>query len=301
MQRINKYDTLKGILILLMVLGHVIGSVGGGEITRAIRFWLYTFHMPLFMCISGRFAQFKPAEAAIYALLSVIFEAWFVLVLALYYCCIPLLARVKGKKQQLAVFVSLIAVGLLAGFLPLSNKHTTLMRCFTFAPYFVLGYYRICEWKSIKHKRLLGMTLFVFTLFIMPMLYSTGHVALLLSDQYMHHFLGHRTLAYIIGVLWIWWFLNTTTNHHIPVFTKLGKCTLWIYLLHEPMLPMVKILLQSITQAMGAKPLWLHLSITVLWILLLWPVAMLLQRGLQIILKQCKPLNKWFQRKCMPK
>lgn len=43
-------DVVKGILILLVILGHVIlGTIQN----NFIRFFIYTFHMPMFLFISG--------------------------------------------------------------------------------------------------------------------------------------------------------------------------------------------------------------------------------------------------------
>ena len=51
------FDILKGIGILLMVLGHYFTS------ESIIRVYIYSFHMPLFMLISGYF--YKPKEVMI--------------------------------------------------------------------------------------------------------------------------------------------------------------------------------------------------------------------------------------------
>jgi fucose 4-O-acetylase-like acetyltransferase len=56
MDRQRWIDELRGVAIILVIVGHVIGgvdvSIGGGE-TNAIREALYAFHMPLFFMISG--------------------------------------------------------------------------------------------------------------------------------------------------------------------------------------------------------------------------------------------------------
>lgn len=46
------WDTLKGILIVLVVLGHT-GTALGEKILSVI----YSFHMPLFLFISGYFSK----------------------------------------------------------------------------------------------------------------------------------------------------------------------------------------------------------------------------------------------------
>lgn len=55
MNRDLSIDSLKGYLIILVILGHLIGSLGiqGGAYWNLI----YTFHMPLFVLISGYFSR----------------------------------------------------------------------------------------------------------------------------------------------------------------------------------------------------------------------------------------------------
>lgn len=46
-KRLNWVDYIKGIGIILVVIGH---TTSIGDIWKT---WIYTFHMPLFFCISG--------------------------------------------------------------------------------------------------------------------------------------------------------------------------------------------------------------------------------------------------------
>ena len=56
MARNYKYDNLKALLIFLVVFGHVLESVPG-EYRRIIYLAIYTFHMPMFIYISGYFSK----------------------------------------------------------------------------------------------------------------------------------------------------------------------------------------------------------------------------------------------------
>lgn len=67
----NEYDLLKGVAILLVVIGHV--TIGfhdgnhGAESTRLaemVTFGIYLFHMPLFMAISGAVYELSRRKAA---------------------------------------------------------------------------------------------------------------------------------------------------------------------------------------------------------------------------------------------
>ena len=298
--RINKYDTLKGILIILVLLGHIIGAQGGGLCSRFAVFLTYAFHMPLFMTITGRFAKFKPIDAVFYTILFFVFNAWFIVATALFYFMMPLFARIKKKKHQLLLIGGLIILGLISGYLPLGEDHPVIARLITFLPYFLLGYYRVFEWKPVKHKILLGIALFVFTMIFLPPICEFVLVPLFMCDQYGRHFLWQRLLAYALGSLWTWWLLTVTTDKEVPVFTKLGKCTLWIYLLHEPMIPLVLFLLNHWHASIGKTLFITQLGVSVVWCALLWPIAILLQKGTQWLMKQWKPLNEKLQAKLMP-
>lgn len=65
-ERIYKFDNLKAVLIFLVVFGHFLELVEGHELLYLV---IYSFHMPLFMFLSGYFARFdkkKILEQLIY-------------------------------------------------------------------------------------------------------------------------------------------------------------------------------------------------------------------------------------------
>ena len=60
-QRDARFDNLKGILIFLVVFGHLLELVGGPAAAWLYRL-IYSFHMPAFVFCSGWFAQFDAAR-----------------------------------------------------------------------------------------------------------------------------------------------------------------------------------------------------------------------------------------------
>ena len=62
MTRLIWIDRLKGLLIILVVLGHAIQEVLGGKCFDN-HLWniIYSFHMPAFMAVSG-YLNFRPRE-----------------------------------------------------------------------------------------------------------------------------------------------------------------------------------------------------------------------------------------------
>lgn len=49
--RFELIDFAKGLAIILMVIGHA--TLEGGPVTRYLHVFIYTFHMPFFLIISG--------------------------------------------------------------------------------------------------------------------------------------------------------------------------------------------------------------------------------------------------------
>lgn len=57
-KRIQKWDNIKFFLIFLVVLGHIADIYANtSHATGILRFYIYTFHMPLFLFISGLFGK----------------------------------------------------------------------------------------------------------------------------------------------------------------------------------------------------------------------------------------------------
>lgn len=56
--RIQRWDNIKFLLIFLVVLGHIADIYANvSNATGVLRFYIYTFHMPLFLFISGLFSK----------------------------------------------------------------------------------------------------------------------------------------------------------------------------------------------------------------------------------------------------
>lgn len=60
--RDGNIDVLKGVLMILVIWGHAIGQLGSGFINEHLQFFIYLFHMPVFILISGYFMKYKGLE-----------------------------------------------------------------------------------------------------------------------------------------------------------------------------------------------------------------------------------------------
>lgn len=56
--RIQWPDLLKAFAITLVVIGHVISTYDSRGYHATIAEWIYSFHMPLFMMLSGMFFKY---------------------------------------------------------------------------------------------------------------------------------------------------------------------------------------------------------------------------------------------------
>ena len=167
--RDDYFDTLKFILITFVVFGHVLDCYHYDRVLLAIDNTIYTFHMPLFVFISGYFCKsdtdrrkkarnpLRLAEplivfqilqymqplisgeiSIISALINPAWSMWYLYSLItwriLAYVAPRSITNSFGATMSIA-----IASSLLGGFIPISGE-LSVQRTFTFVPFFFLGY-----------------------------------------------------------------------------------------------------------------------------------------------------------------
>lgn len=179
-KRLLYYDILKAVLIFFVVLGHSIDTFSTNTALKTVYLCIYTFHMPLFVFISGFFSKWNKRKFFGYFLLYFIFTIlqillkvfvispnasytfskilkmfvnplwglWFLPALAVWLLCAKFFKKVKVWHILVAVIVTL---GL--GFVPFINSEFTLSRIFYFFPFFLMGKY--CKQNKEKFSILL--------------------------------------------------------------------------------------------------------------------------------------------------
>lgn len=166
--RVEWLDSLKGILIILVVVGHFLLPVwdAGGPITAVYQL-IYLFHMPLFVFVSGLFAKHtvdaqgrlrvdriltyfligfaystllrvcEGSSLSFEALLSFPSAPWHVISLGSWMVLVPLLNRLRPTwGVAIAALISVVST--------VQDTQTdffALSRTALFLPFFVLGYY----------------------------------------------------------------------------------------------------------------------------------------------------------------
>ncbi len=163
-ERSTYWDSVKAILIFLVVLGHT-GTALGNSVLSVI----YAFHMPLFMFVSGFFTKKKSIDQfrkgiskliilfvifdVLYILLDCVlgtpitirrlmipsFAMWYILALIYYRVFIQFVPE-RVLRYPAVVVIGSMVVGLMAGYIPLDSE-MSFQRAFTFFPFFMLGYY----------------------------------------------------------------------------------------------------------------------------------------------------------------
>ena len=179
-------DNVKGLLIVLVVLGHMVGqTVGSSPGGRTIYTFIYLCHMPAFVMLSGMLSATeltgrraaslirdllapyvvfqllymsfytvmdKPMPWTVNEFLSPIYHLWFLPALFIWRMLAPLFAQLRGA------IVIAIVVSLSAGAATVFGHALSLDRVAGMLPFFVLGVWLIANYVSAVVAQPLGLT-----------------------------------------------------------------------------------------------------------------------------------------------
>lgn len=263
------FDNGKFILIFLVVFGHLISPVKDqSELLFTIYNFIYTFHMPAFILISGYFTKgfFKTGYLrkilkkllVPYVIFQIIYSfyyynlydktdlsfslfqphwsLWFLLSLACWNLLLPLFLRLKHP------LIWSLAIGVAVGYIPDMGTWLSLSRTFVFFPVFLAGHFLNKE----HVKNMLQPGVRMTALGILSVLFLTYHFVLpdatkewLLASSSYAEILGHnvwysgfiRLLIYAAVFMTTFCVLAIIPKRQF-FFTKLGPYTLYVYLLH---------------------------------------------------------------------
>jgi len=259
MQRNMLFDSLKFGLIYLMVFGHTL-QYNSGSIKDAIYGFIYSFHMPLFIFVSGYFSKninlgkYKKSFISLiitftifqfiysFPLLFLDFKEWLIffvkpkgwyIIGLLVWRLLFLLAKDKFSKYSLLSlsFIFPLCIGFFDYEIPL-------FRIFTFFPYFLLGAYcresTIFKIRDINKIYTIGfliisficMYFFVNGEFIVSLF---GEAPYIEQDSSRITGLLYRILAYFLAIVVSIGVINLVPD----TIGKYGSKTLEIYLMHH--------------------------------------------------------------------
>ena len=164
MEREYRYDNVKAFLIFCVVLGHAIECCMYGSL-KAVYILIYSFHMPVFVFISGMFAGFKPERILkkiivpyiIFQIISCVvnifsgvgnavqfttpvWTLWYLPALAVWNTAVLFIDR-KKSREKILILILAFAAALIAGYDSSVGYYLSLSRIIVFFPYFIMGYY----------------------------------------------------------------------------------------------------------------------------------------------------------------
>lgn len=200
-QRIAIWDNYKCILILGVVLGHMYARYDEFDNVKRLILFIYSFHMPAFVFVSGLFAKktinekrwdkvigffllFLLAKVGRYSYPSITGKenkfvflnmndvTWYAFAMFVF-CLITILLTATCKRANATfVLVILIVVSALAGFVDQFGTYLSLSRIFAFYPFFYVGY--VLDAKQVQQfvsKKWLKAAAIVFFLFVVIFLF----------------------------------------------------------------------------------------------------------------------------------
>lgn len=257
-----KYDNLKSLLIFLVVLGHLLKPfVDINTGAKLLYMVIFSFHMPAFIYITGRFAKPNAKRAGFFFGLYVIFNLiyliflppisdktadwtfirpmwilWYLMSIIFYYLLLYVLPEnLSVKTKRWIVFASII-LAILIGFISCIGTDLSLSRTIVFLPFFLMGKWRMLENKSEMSKKkmtwfgILATTLSIVYCFTACGRYSTLFHYSAYKVWQVDWFL--RTFAIFIAAIWVRFLLSAIPNKKNTIVSDMGKYTLFIYLTH---------------------------------------------------------------------
>ncbi|MDR1091551.1 MAG: acyltransferase family protein [Prevotella sp.] len=267
------FDSLKFILICLVVFGHILEYSGIRDmLSFKVYSFIYTFHMPLFIFISGYFSKnitwdklkkaFKtllPAYLVFQTILSVpnmldgsfrLFNfltspqgiLWYILALLYWRIIFYFVAKIKLLNFPVVV-ISSVLMSLLIGLVNFP-VFLSITKTITFLPYFALGYY--CTGNIIEKIRGWNKSVsiaFLILAFLLVYTFTTSDFVLNLYGEFSYKYvfngiaegLWWRMAGIAAAVVLSCAVINIATDK----LHRWGGRTLDIYLLHAPLVYIV--------------------------------------------------------------
>ncbi|ARK30511.1 acyltransferase family protein [Halalkalibacter krulwichiae] len=272
------FDNAKAILIFLVVLGHILSEfLYENSFISSLYLFIFLFHMPAFILISGYFARGVHKRGYIKNLAKkllvpyIVFQVfytfyyvaifgndvsislftprwalWFLLSLFLWNVMLLLFTKIRFG---LLVAVSL---SLLIGYISQIDGFLSLSRTFFFFPFFLLGYYLKKEHfikLTTNPKKVISLGIMALLFIVVYLIMPIDERAWLMGKQPYEN-LGDvslefawlaRSAVYLIMAVVTFLFLSLVPTRK-TFFTHIGQYTITIYLLH---MLLVKLLHES--------------------------------------------------------
>lgn len=261
------FDNAKLFLMILVVFGHFLQPfVNDHPLYNDLYYFIFTFHMPAFILISGYFAKSgpKPLLRLVkklllpYIFFQLVYSGYYTLIglqdsfsldlgipqwslwflLSLF--CWNVFLHLTNKFSVRQVLVGSVIMALLVGYFPIFDRYLAIQRTVTFFPYFMIGHVIPESWiekikmyskKWIAFLLFGGLFLFIQANDMMNKYWVFGSKP---YEEYLKQpLLGgpQRLLFFAAGLIGITAFLLLVPKER-HFFSNWGKNTLTVYLLH---------------------------------------------------------------------
>lgn len=264
------WDSLKYILIFIVVYGHMIETwVGHSPFNQAMYNFIYLFHMPLFVFISGRFSHIKNKRKYLSRMVA-IFETylifqfircfkslfsdghislfpdilvpkgilWYLACLILWRLIILVTADQLSEHYKWALISFFLITGIGIGFVIVHSG--TIIRFFTLGAFFFIGYFIKDTWLKSLFKKIPIWTSFILIislwLFVFFVLNTDIQSVIYFGSYYDNspippfYYLWARLFLYAFAITV--GFLLMRIVFTKPLFSKYGNYTLSIFMYH---------------------------------------------------------------------
>ncbi|MDT2613040.1 acyltransferase family protein [Enterococcus dongliensis] len=319
------YDNIRGILILLVVLGHALEYFRLDNIVgEFIYIFIYLFHMPVFIFISGYFSKnlAKGRSTAVetflvpYLLLNMILSLimlaigkideftilspgwtlWYLYCMFIWRLLLPDLVKVRR------ILILSFIIGIFSGFLTEFGTYMAMARTLGFLPYFLAGYFmdrsllekiHQLRWRKIISGGIiligLGVAYFWVQTDLPPEILWRDRSFLLFKLPIYQNILN-SLLLYLVGFAFVFVFLSLAApKPHF--FTSWGQKTLAIYLLHVYLVAPLVQFTQYVNNPLLHLILLVVGTLLILYVLSRPKVATTLQKTIARILHFIMPNN----------
>ena len=264
------FDNLKAILIFIVILGHFTNLNRSIPLMGAIDNMIYSFHMPLFIFISGYFSKNITSQRAaeienvlypyvvfqilnciftkltglgygnIHTVFTPIYQNWYLFGLLTWRLLIPYYNLFNKKYSLLCTIIFSFSTGFFKEF----DTSLGPYRVIYFFPIFILGYYcsdlKLLLNKCSKYKyyficiSLLGLLAIFFTSFFNSKISDYISTIYIPYSNYHHSFLIFflRIIGFVSSLLISFGLLFLIPKNKFNNITNIGENTLNIFLLH---------------------------------------------------------------------
>ena len=265
------WDNVKLVLISLVVLGHFILPVRtDGKSIQTVYHWIYLFHMPAFVFVSGYFSKsFVKKDRKEYKLLgylglfvfftvclwiiSFIFKGeivwsemlstsgapWYLLAMFFW----QLMLIFVSKLSPVFALISSVAISLFAGTFTECGNFLAISRVIVFFPFFLLGYYFNGEliYKIKPWMRVIGALILIavgiglwFRFDLVSPYIRTFYARISYAELKLTTLSGMaaRLVWYLVALLMTASLLCVIPNHRFKI-TYIGERTLGVYIVHR--------------------------------------------------------------------